>query len=946
MNTLIFSPTCQNPTEGLLEFAVDTKPFRTKILETNTYINFSENVTVRIKEEKLSLIELNFNYHTGICNPIPSVESCIIQGFEVELFDDDVTVLRDDGNSMLSAGFEPTLQWEVTATNTGFPIGTRDVFGKPLFYDFKSCIEVDDGDYEYDKCVFGNLPDMRTQPHKIQLREIYSAGNNAPIRIVVSSTTAMRENDEIRFRSLGISKIALNPVYHWFNATTRRIERWSNNKWVVIVDAVISDIEPTIPASYQKWFNPVTKLLGSYLEQTDSWTPMQVDTSMIRPAFQKSDDGELLDWLTKALIPTNNDDEADLIVRLVDPTAQDSKSWFRLTYEVLSYKQARANGFRGSNSKWRQRALMRPSTASNRLLIKQSQVRSPTRFELSVHTTVQEIIAGQPDEPIEIVIRDAPTGLSHTPEVFFVDYVPGTPSTILSALNLSILSLHQIRTDTIHDHNIPRTVDKAVFGLVDRFGAFVTGRSLNLIGPVTETFDVEGAVLSVCRSGFELYSYESTPYESGPLACGVPIADICADAYASVCTNVVEVATGWIPDTVPRSTVFSLHEITQSISRPDMVKMEFSAADSNRILTLTIVPTTLTPNMLGVAATVADTSILTLILPPIYGKVVNTKNPKIDTLGIGSTILVKDLRAGHIQYGHEYGIATVATAADLGVNVLGLLKITQDVLCATTTAIDLSAPPVPLRVDGITIRAGDRILVKNQPHSSENGIYVFNSILTYLERAHDFRQTFQIVNQKIHVRTGTVNKATTWSTIVDCTFVFDWSPSNTGGIGFHKLSDKEYYKADFVISGLVNNPYWNWSILSDALYVSANGQLTDVDPMYDGRPQLPVGKILTPTLIMFNPIQPECLGSFEFHDYEHAKFESGVDSLLLKTTRDICGDDVVGLTNTVTTVASRMSETLTIEDTTIPQQPITMLSICGNKNSTLRWKLVIVEPST
>lgn len=61
----------------------------------------------------------------------------------------------------------------------------------------------------------------------------------------------------------------------------------------------------------------------------------------------------------------------------------------------------------------------------------------------------------------------------------------------------------------------------------------------------------------------------------------------------------------------------------------------------------------------------------------------------------------------------------------------------KDAVNATSTAnIDVSS--APSSVDGVTLSANDRILLKDQSDSSENGVYVFSSAGSALARAGDF----------------------------------------------------------------------------------------------------------------------------------------------------------------------------------------------------------------
>ena len=63
------------------------------------------------------------------------------------------------------------------------------------------------------------------------------------------------------------------------------------------------------------------------------------------------------------------------------------------------------------------------------------------------------------------------------------------------------------------------------------------------------------------------------------------------------------------------------------------------------------------------------------------------------------------------------------------------LKPHPSVKAASTANITIAAAPATL--DGITLTAGDRLLLKNQTTANENGIYVFNGVGVALTRATD-----------------------------------------------------------------------------------------------------------------------------------------------------------------------------------------------------------------
>ncbi len=65
-----------------------------------------------------------------------------------------------------------------------------------------------------------------------------------------------------------------------------------------------------------------------------------------------------------------------------------------------------------------------------------------------------------------------------------------------------------------------------------------------------------------------------------------------------------------------------------------------------------------------------------------------------------------------------------------------------------------------LTIDGVTLSAGDRVLVKNQSSPSQNGIYVASSAAW--SRATDSDESSEIVGQVVRVTEGTTNANTYW----------------------------------------------------------------------------------------------------------------------------------------------------------------------------------------
>lgn len=86
----------------------------------------------------------------------------------------------------------------------------------------------------------------------------------------------------------------------------------------------------------------------------------------------------------------------------------------------------------------------------------------------------------------------------------------------------------------------------------------------------------------------------------------------------------------------------------------------------------------------------------------------------------------------------------------------------SSVLCATTTNIVLSGTQT---IDGISVVAGDRVLVKNQTTTTENGIYVVNA--STWTRSTDCSTWNELIGAFTFVEKGTVNSDTGWLCSID-----------------------------------------------------------------------------------------------------------------------------------------------------------------------------------
>ena len=86
------------------------------------------------------------------------------------------------------------------------------------------------------------------------------------------------------------------------------------------------------------------------------------------------------------------------------------------------------------------------------------------------------------------------------------------------------------------------------------------------------------------------------------------------------------------------------------------------------------------------------------------------------------------------------------------------LDVKESVRLATTVANENISLSGSLSVDGVAVSDGDRILVKNQTHAKENGIYIANTSGAW-QRAADFNEPDEVKGAFVFVAEGTVNSA-------------------------------------------------------------------------------------------------------------------------------------------------------------------------------------------
>lgn len=128
---------------------------------------------------------------------------------------------------------------------------------------------------------------------------------------------------------------------------------------------------------------------------------------------------------------------------------------------------------------------------------------------------------------------------------------------------------------------------------------------------------------------------------------------------------------------------------------------------------------------------------------------------------------------------------------------------------ASTTNVNTASPGST--IDGVTMVAGDRVLLKNQSVASSNGLYVWNGSAVALTRAADMDTWEEVISKVIQIEEGTVNAdlpflntnntgGTLGSTSI--TFVQFSPPISDGTVTFAKLNSSDLASEGNIIAGI------------------------------------------------------------------------------------------------------------------------------------------------
>ena len=216
-----------------------------------------------------------------------------------------------------------------------------------------------------------------------------------------------------------------------------------------------------------------------------------------------------------------------------------------------------------------------------------------------------------------------------------------------------------------------------------------------------------------------------------------------------------------------------------------------------------------------------------LVTTSVAGVMSATDKTKLDAATADatvSTLVIRDA-SGNAKVATPTDSAHIATKGYVDAARQGL-DVKQSVRVATTAAINLSTNLVAGQtIDGVTLVAGDRVLVKNQVTGTENGIYVAVVSGTGV-RSSDANGTADTGELKpgtfAFVEEGTVNSdkgfvvSTNGAITIDSTAIA-WTQFS--GAGSFEAGDGLLQSGNTISVNVVNN---RTAITSDAVDISAN----------------------------------------------------------------------------------------------------------------------------
>ena len=162
------------------------------------------------------------------------------------------------------------------------------------------------------------------------------------------------------------------------------------------------------------------------------------------------------------------------------------------------------------------------------------------------------------------------------------------------------------------------------------------------------------------------------------------------------------------------------------------------------------------------------------------------------------------------------------------------LDVKASVKCATTSTITLSGTQT---IDGISVAAGDRVLVKNQSTTSENGIYIVSN--SAWSRSSDMDVWTELVSAFTFVEEGTANADSGWVCTVNA-----GGTLGSSAVTFAQFSGAGSYTAGNGIT-LTGNSF---SVTGTSNRISVSGSGVDIASTYVGQTSITtLGTITTGT---------------------------------------------------------------------------------------------------
>ena len=160
-----------------------------------------------------------------------------------------------------------------------------------------------------------------------------------------------------------------------------------------------------------------------------------------------------------------------------------------------------------------------------------------------------------------------------------------------------------------------------------------------------------------------------------------------------------------------------------------------------------------------------------------------------------------------------------------------IFKAKPNARAGSVANVVLSNPATSI-FDGVTLIAGELLLLKNQTATAENGLYTFNGSASPLTRVASMDVWLEVSGATVVVEEGTVNADTMWlctantgGTLGTTPIAFTQIPTNSGGLTASNFIDKE------VPAGAINGANVTFTLSNTAIsgseHVYLNGMLQE-----------------------------------------------------------------------------------------------------------------------